>query len=211
LTTRRLAVFAAIGPVLFWIVVGVVTALEWDFLHSLGWRETGPSPLPYPSITSLGPFGWLQILNFGQGGLATIALAIGLWMSVTPRPRVGIVFLFLGGVSGLTSMFKTDPTSGMPMTWHGWLHVLGFVLLVISFVGSTVAFAIGMRQSERWRWVGYAGLVLLVLAILATATGRLLPRLPFIYVGPSLLIPFAWHELLALRLLLLTRSVVSQR
>jgi len=211
LTTRRLAIFAAIGPVLFWVVaLGIVTPLEWGFLHSLGWRETGPSPIPYPSATALGPFGWLQILNFGQFGLSLIALAIGLWKSVVPRPRVGITFIFFAGVSVLASMFKTDPTSGTPMTWHGWIHALAFVLLIVSFVVSAVALAVEMRKNERWRWVGFSGPGLLALAILVGATNRLLPPMPFASVH-SLLVVFAWYVLLALRLLLLPAGAAERR
>jgi len=211
LTTRRLAIFAAIGPVLFWVVaLGVVTPLERGFLYSLGWRETGPSPIPYPSATALGSFGWLQILNFGQFGLSLIALAIGLWKSVVPRPRVGITFVFLAGVSGLASMFKTDPTSGTPMTWHGWIHAVAFVLLVVSFVVSVVSLAVELRKNERWRWVGFSGPGLLALTILVGASNRLLPPLPFASVH-SLVVIFAWYVLLALRLLLLPPGPVDRR
>jgi uncharacterized protein DUF998 len=204
LTPRRLAIFAAIGPVLFWVVaLGVVTPLEWGFLHSIGWRETGPSPIPYPSSTSLGTFGWLQILNFCQFGLSLIALAIGLSQSVVPRPRVGVVFVFLAGVAGLASMFKTDLTYARPVTWHGWIHALAFVLLIIAFIAGVVAFAAEMRKDRRWRWVGFAGPGLLVLAlVVGAASNRLLPPLPYYIPGP-LQIVFAWYELLALRLLLL--------
>lgn len=208
-TVRRLAIFATIGPVLFWVVaLGVVTPLERSFLHSLGWRETGLSPVPYPSATALGAFGWLQILNFGQMGLSLVALAIGLWRSVVPRPRVGITFVFLAGVALLASMFKTDPTSGTPVTWHGWIHSLAFVLLVVSFAGGVIALAIELRTTDRWRWVGYSGLGLLALALLPF--GRLLPPLPFIDVA-KLVVGFAWFELLAVRLVFLAPPEVSDR
>lgn len=209
LTTRRLAIFAATGPILFWIVaLGVVTPLEWGFLHSLGWHETGPSPLPYPSATSLGPVGWIQILNFGQLGLSLIALAIGLWKAVMPRPRVGIAFVFLAGVAGLASMFKTDPSTGTPMTWHGWIHGIAFVVLVVTFMVSAVALAVEMRKNELWRWVGFSGPGLLALAIFFGFASRFLPPLPYYIPGPLLLI-FAWYELLALRLLFLRPQTVQ--
>jgi len=205
LTVRRLAVIAAVGPVLFLVVaLGVVTPLERDFLHSLGWRETGPSSLPDLSIMALGAIGWLQILNFGQLGLSLIALTVGLWKSVVPRPRVGAAFIFLGGVAWLASMFKADPSPGTPVTWHGWLNALAFVLLIVSFVLGALALAVEMRKNDRWRWVGFSGPGLLALAILVAVTSRLLPALPIYTVRP-LLIVFAWYELLAVRLFLLTR------
>jgi len=211
LTVRRLAVIAAAGPVLFWVVaLGVVTPLERGFLHSLDWRETGPGSLPDLSILALGTVGWLQILNFGQLGLSLIALTVGLWKSVVPRPLVGGAFIFLGGVAWLASMFKADPSPGTPVSWHGWLNALAFMLVIVAFVLGALALAIEMRKNERWRWVGFSGPCLLALMILVGATNRFLPPQPFAGVHP-LLVVFAWYELLALRLLFLARSDISQR
>lgn len=200
MAVRRLALFASIGPVLFWVIVAILTSLEWNFLHSLGWRPDGPSKVPYPSSTALGPYGWLQVINFGQAGLALIALAAGLWRTV--RARVGVAFVFLAAVALLASMFKTDPSNGQPMTWHGWIHALAFVFYVVTSVGGAVALAVEMRKNDRWRWVGFSGSGLLVLAILfGVASNKLVLSLPY-YIGPTVLVA-VWYELLALRLLLL--------
>jgi hypothetical protein len=210
LTVRHLAAFAAAGTVVFWLVaLGIVTPLERDFLHSLGWRETGPSSLPDLSLLALGPIGWLQILNFGQLGLSLIALTAGLWKSLVPRPRVGATFILLGGVAWLASMFKADPSPGTPVSWHGWLNALAFGLVIVAFVLGALTLAVEMRKDERWRWVGFSGPSLLALTILVGAANRLLPPLPFAGVHP-LLVVFAWYELLALRLLFLTRSETAR-
>lgn len=204
MTVRRLALFASIGPVLFWVIVAILTSLEWNFLHSLGWRPDGPSKVPYPSSTALGPYGWLQVINFGQAGLALVALAVGLWRTV--RARVGVVFVFLAGVAILASMFKTDPSNGQPMTWHGWIHAIAFVLLIVSSILGILFLAFQWRKDTRWRWIGVMGVALIVLAIaIPRIESRLVPSAPFASIH-GLVLLFAWYELLALRLLSLSRA-----
>jgi Protein of unknown function (DUF998) len=129
-STRRLALFGAVGPVLFVAIAIVMTVLEWDFLHRLGWHLVQDSSVPYPSSTAMGPYGLLQTFNFIQVGLSVMATAVGLWRTVQPRPRVGIGFVFLGAVAMLLAMFTTDGTTNQPTTWHGLIHGLAFVLLL---------------------------------------------------------------------------------
>jgi hypothetical protein len=203
---RRLALAGVVGPPLFWIVVAIVTFLEWDFLHSIGWGLVQNHRVPYPSATALGQFGLLQVLNFGQVGLAIVAIALGLWTSAKPRPRAGIVFVFLGGVALLASMFKTD-LSMAHATWHGWIHALAFVLLVFSTVLGMLTLAFGLRKDDRWRAVGYLGVVFAVVFVVAFVVGgRTLPDsvsgLVSIF---TLLILFSWYEVLAIKLLSLAR------
>src|ERR1700694_2190548 len=95
-STRRLALAGSIGPALFVVIVFVVTVLEWDFLHRLGWHLVQNSSVPYPSSTALGPYGWLQTLNFIQLGLSIIAIGICLWS--TAAVRVGASLVLVAGV-----------------------------------------------------------------------------------------------------------------
>ena len=85
LNARRLALVGTISPVVFVGVVIVVTALEWNFLHGIGWHLVENSPIVYPSATAMGPYGLLQTVNIIQLGLGIIALGAGLWMTVRPR------------------------------------------------------------------------------------------------------------------------------
>ena len=204
---RRFALAGVVGPPLFWIVVAIVTFLEWDFLHRIGWDLVRNPRVAYPSSTALGEFGWLQVLNFSQVGLAIIALALGLWTSTRPRPRIGIVFVFLGGAALLASMFKTDPplNSLSSVTWHGWIHALAFVLLTFSTLLAMFTLAFGFRKDDRWRVVGYLGIAFAFVFLVALVIGgRAFPSVSGIISIFTLLVLFGWYELLALRLLWLS-------
>src|SRR5438445_12106550 len=93
----------------------------------------------------MGPYGLLQTVNFIQLGLGIIALAAGLWMTVRPRPRVGLAFVFLLGIAIVLSIFTTDVTSGKPTTWHCTIHVLAFILMLLSTMFGSLVYAIQIR------------------------------------------------------------------
>lgn len=208
ITTRRLAVVAVVGPALFWIVVALLTALEWEFLHGLGWRLVSDNRVAYPSSTALGQFGWVQVLNFGQVGVALTALAIGLWKSVQPRPTVGISFVFIAGVACIASMFKTDPpiSSISQVTWHGWIHALAFVVLALSSILGMLTLAWGLRKDARWKVVDYAGIGFLVLFFATLFGNRFVPSISGLVQIVSLLVLFGWYEVLAVRLVSVART-----
>jgi uncharacterized membrane protein YwaF len=150
----------------------------------------------------MGPYGWLQTLNFIQVGLSVIAIAIGL-LRITGA-RVGAGFVFLGGTALLLAMFTTDGTSDQPTSWHGWIHDLSYLLLLFSTLMGAVALAIQLRNNPGWRGVA-RGAIAVPIAVVATfllagglkQAGGLLSII-------SLLVMFGWYELLALRLLSLT-------
>jgi Protein of unknown function (DUF998) len=212
LTNRRLAVFGTVGPPLFVAVVILVTALEWDVLHGMGWDVLrGTRPVVYPSATAMGPYGWLQVLNFLQFGLAVIATAVGLWRTVMPRPRFALGFVFLAGVALVLSVFITDGTNGPPKTWHGTIHAIAFLLLLLSTFFGPLVLAFQVRNNPEWRSVGLISIAVPVVIILT----QFVP-----YPGPlkqgtglisdiTLLVMFAWFELLALRLLDLTPNPIA--
>jgi hypothetical protein len=205
LSTRRLALAGSIGPVLFVVIVVVITFLEWDFLHRLGWHLVQDSPVVYPSATAMGPYGWLQTLNFIQVGLSAIAMAIGLRRVTGARVSAG--FVFLGGVAMLLAMFTTDGTSNQPTSWHGWIHSLSYLLLLFSTLLGAVAFAIQLRNNALWRGVARAaiGVPVAVIATFLLAGG--LKQAGGLLSILSLLVLFGWYELLALRLLSLTSKL----
>jgi uncharacterized protein DUF998 len=204
LNARRLALLGSIGPALFVVIVIVLTKLEWDFLHRLGWHLVQDSSVPYPSSTAMGPYGWLQTLNFIQVGLSVIAIALGVWRSVRPRPRVGAGFLFLAGVAILLSMFTTDGTTNQPTTWHGWIHSSAFILLLFSTLLGTLTMAFQLRNTPGWRGVALASAAVPVVIIGTLFLGGAVKQAGGLIGLLSLLAIFAWFELLGLRLLTLS-------
>jgi hypothetical protein len=101
----------------------------------------GYDPLRHPvSSLSLGPGGWVQVVNFFVAGLLCLAFAAGLHRALRPGPGAAAAPLLLAvwavGLLG-AGAFVTDPVSGYPRgtpptpdppTWHGQLHDLAFSL-----------------------------------------------------------------------------------
>jgi hypothetical protein len=211
LSTRRLALFGSIGPVLFVVVAIVMTMLEWDFLHRLGWHLVQDSSVPYPSSTAMGPYGRLQTFNFIQVGLSIIATAVGLWRTVQPRPRVGIGFVALAGAAIVLAMFTTDGSTNAPTTWHGTIHSLAFILKLFATLLASLALAIQLRNNDQWKAVARVSIavpILIIGTLFLTGAVRQAGGLLSIV---SLLVILGWYELLALRLLILTTKPLVAR
>jgi hypothetical protein len=207
LTTRRVALAGSLAPALFVVIVLVITVLEWDFLHRLGWHLVQDSPVVYPSATAMGPYGWLQTLNFIQLGLSVTALAIGLLRAT--RARLGAGFVLLGGVALILAMFTTDGTSDQPTSWHGWIHALSYLLLLFSTLLGAVALAIQLRSSAQWRGVARAAIAVPIAVIATFLLAGGIKQAGGLLSIVSLLVIFGWYELLALRLLSLTTKPLA--
>jgi hypothetical protein len=193
----------SISPLVFVAVVIVVTALEWDFLHGIGWHLVQDSQIVYPSATAMGPYGWLQTLNFLQLGLAIIGLAAGLWMTVKPRPRIGLGFVFLAGIAIVLAIFTTDGTSGTPTTWHGFIHGLAFILMLFSTLLGSLALAFQLRKNPPWRPVAAVSVVVPIAIIATLVLSGAVKQAGGLLGIVTLLVIFGWYELLAVRLLTL--------
>ena len=169
MSLRNAALAGIVGPVVFAFIVAVLTFAEYGFMIRLGWDPVGISNVPWPSALALGPFGWLQVLNFVFFGLTLIVFALGLHRGVSSGGRgswVGPALLVTAGVALVLAGFKTDPNlSEGPQTWHGWIHFLAFILLVLSLLLS-LFFWWRLRRDPRWR--GY-DLYTLITAILYVA------------------------------------------
>jgi hypothetical protein len=152
---RKAAFAGMIGPALFALIVVVLTAAQYGFMIDLGWDPVGASDVPWPSGLALGPLGWLQVLNFILFGLALMVFAVGLHRGVAARVRgsvIGPVLLVVAGVALVLAAFKTDPSlSGGPQTWHGLIHGLAFLLLVLSLLLSFLFLWWRLRRDPLWR------------------------------------------------------------
>ena len=188
------------GPIVFVAIVTLLTALEWSFLRHLGWDPIKNTDVAWPSSTALGDYGWLQVVNFAFLGLSVVALALGMWRELKPRPTLGLAFLMVTGLATLLLAFKTDPSSSRITTWHGAIHAIAFLALLLSAVIAMFALAARIGRDRRWRPIGRYSLIagilviaLVVLSALVGAVGALLGSL-------ALLTLLAWIELLAARL-----------
>jgi hypothetical protein len=140
-------------------------------------------PMKHPgSSLELGPYGWVQQVNFVVAGLLVLAFAAGLRRAT--RRWAGPVLIAVWGVGLIgAGVFVTDPVNGYPPgpvaliggTWHGRLHdalsVPAFAALFVALlvmaprwqklpaVPFAVAFALsGMAFQHTHALVPYGGL-----------------------------------------------------
>jgi hypothetical protein len=193
-TTRRPALFAAAVPPLFVAIVAILTAHEWDYLHRIGWKLWGKTDVPWPSGTALGSWGGLQVLNFVLLGSALLAVAIGTRLTI-PRTRaatIGVWSLGLAGLAGLALAFKTDPGASTT-TWHGRIHVVAFVVLVVAMIVALVSLSQSLWPLRRVSLVG--GLATLALLVVSSAWSAG----STVVGGIAFLVMLGWIELAALQ------------
>ena len=114
---RRFAAWAGmIAPMLFVVIFTIE-----------GWLRPGYNPLAmYVSELSLGPYGWMQILNFIIFSILFLIFVRGIASEFKEgkASRFGPPLLTIIGLSFLVSgPFVTDPgTIFLQMSWHGMIH-----------------------------------------------------------------------------------------
>jgi hypothetical protein len=198
-STRSAGLTGMIGAAVFAVVVVLLTLAQLGFMMELGLKPRGASDVPWPSGLALGPLGWLQMLNFAFFGITLIFFAIGLYRGVASSGRLswaGPVLLVVAGVALVLAAFKTAPhVMQGPQTWHGAIHLLAFLLLVLSFL--LALFFWWRRLSVDPRWRGYAPYTLitaiLYIVLLFASTWQ---WGFYLFLGNVLI----WIELIALQL-----------
>lgn len=193
---RRAALAGMIGPVLFGSLILLLTLLEYDFMRGLGWHPFRESNFPWPSGLALGPYGWLQVVNFILFGFSLIMFAIGLQRELRARKweLVGPVLLMVAGIASILCGFKTDPDLSIgPQTISSWIHTIAFFLLLGSLIPSFFFFWRLLRKDPRWQGYDWYALISGVLALITF----FLPQVGFYL---SLIVMLTWIEVMALRL-----------
>jgi hypothetical protein len=157
-----------IGPLLFGIVVMVMTILKYDFLLSIGWHPLQRPTFDWPSGLALGAHGWIMTLTFLISGLMMALFASGLRLGL-PRSRLtffSTLTLSLAGIALSGLAFTTDPTiRSTPATWHGRLHDLSFVLLGLTLMPAMILLGLAFQQDERWKNLSLYTWITVVLAL----------------------------------------------
>jgi hypothetical protein len=198
-STRSAGLAGMIGAAGFAVVVVFLTFAQFGFMVKLGWKPLGSSDVPWPSGLALGPLGWLQVLNFAFFGLTLIVFALGLHRGVAPSERLswaGPAFLMAAGVALVLAAFKADPhTMQGPQTWHGAIHLLAFLLLVLSFL--LALFFWWRRLSRDPRWRGYATYTLITALLYVVLLFASIWQWGFYLFLANVLL---WVELIALQL-----------
>jgi hypothetical protein len=207
-TTRRLALAGLVGPPFFAAIVVFVTAIEWNFLHDLGWSAApfdSPDP-PWPSSAALGGWGFLLVLGFLLLGLSVLALAVALFRLLPARRQIGPILLALAGVGVGLSAFRTDHGSaggGGPETWNGTAHAVGLTIFIPVVVFSMLVLAAQFRGDERWRPMSRQSLIAGLVALASFFAFLVFSCSVFFWI--FLVIVLAWLALTSARALSLSR------
>ena len=170
-----------IGPVLFVTVFTLEGWLRPDY-NSLGM---------YVSELSLGPHGWIQILNFIIFGflflMFTRAVANefkdGKASKAGPILLTIIAFCFL-----ISGPFITDPGTifTYQMSWHGILHgIFGAIVFSLAPI-SCFIFYRRFREDPKWQRLSQwtiTACIIIVIAVVFMKIGQIPPSLINTYVG----------------------------
>ncbi|MFW6598964.1 DUF998 domain-containing protein [Propionibacteriaceae bacterium Y2011] len=149
------------GP--FYLAFGVILALTRDGFdlsrHAL-------------SLLTLGPGGWLQVLNLALTGIMVIVAGWGLLRALEGRGRgAGPAVIVAGASIVLAGVFRPDPVSGFPAGAEATVSVSGLLHLglgAVQFIAFAVAalllarFFVSRQERGRALWSRVAGVLVLV-------------------------------------------------
>jgi hypothetical protein len=151
--SRRTAGLAGLVVAPLWIgTTALVSWLEWDYLHSIGWSATGTNEVPYPSATLRGDVGLLQSVNFVVAGVLVAVFALGLRREFRHRVSgwVATVAFALFSVGVVMNASPTD-LPGEPTTGPGYVHDFGFLGVLLGVLVAYPASGLALRGNDSWR------------------------------------------------------------
>lgn len=194
---RAVAAIATAGPLLFAATVLIQDIIQYDYLVANGDDPWTTSPV---SVNALGPYGWIQIVNFGMLGLSVLALAVAAHRGIRGPSRavVGPAFIGLWGLAFLLSMF---PIERQPQSFSGQAHAIAFVLASLVLIPMYLLMWRRLRQSPGWerfgRYTLAMGVLTLPLEIASIALQQVVPYSWFyLWLGAQLV----WCVLFGIRL-----------
>ena len=163
--TRFLALLAIVGIADFLLNIAVLHYVRPDV-----------NPMLEPiSNYAVGPYGFLSTAAAIGGGLAALALALGLYLGIAPpgRSYVGLSLLGIYGVSQLLAgIFPIDV--GADTTTVGAIHNIVGNIAFFGFPIAAILLSLGMGKDERWRSFRLPALALagvVVLTVILTMVG----------------------------------------
>jgi hypothetical protein len=143
------ALSGIIGPILFALVLTVLTIVQDDFMRTLGWNPTGPV-IDWPSGLALGPYGWLMTVTFFVCGALMVFFAYGLKLAL--NEKLATTLLMIAGFAMMGLIFTTDPTlTTVRKSWHGLLHDSFFALLGLTLMPGMLLLGGVFLQNEQWK------------------------------------------------------------
>jgi len=183
----------------FALTVVVLTWLEWDFLHGLGWAVRKSGEVNIPSGLARGDFGVVQSLNFALLGAFGMVFLLGLRTQFAHRRSANVATAALGAFA-LAGLFNAMPTDlpGEPVSWHGVLHGIGFILTMLGGLVGFIVAGLALRGAPGWR--GYCAAYSIATTPLALLAGFGLSSLDQYSFYVLLTIMLVWFGVMGFRM-----------
>jgi hypothetical membrane protein len=195
-----------VGPILFVLLFTVA-----------GFLYPGYSPMSQviSTLGSMGPYPWLQIVNFLVCGFLLVAFSISFFRemhAVIGRKSLitCTIFLVLAGMGLIDAGIFTAPPGDVQAAFHSTLHTAGF--LTIFFSLTCVFFLLGwpLHKVPAWRRYGWysiiAGIVTFVLFVVFVLVAGLAPQVIGLWNRILVIEAFAWYVVMGCRFLALERA-----
>lgn len=207
---RSRARSGAAGMLIYPLFAGVVvllTWLQWDVLHKMGWTVLDDGGVLYPSVLARGDLGLLQAANVVVVGLLAAWFGRGLQTHFRHHrsARVASAGLAVVALSGFLLAFPTD-LPGEVLSWHGAIHGVGFALLLLGCPTAALASGLALRGAPGWE--GYWAYSLLT-AVLPVLLATVLSGLGQIASYQIITILLVWFAVMGARLRQLARAEAS--
>jgi Protein of unknown function (DUF998) len=136
-------------------------------LAALHFLRTDVNPVVEPvSNYAVGAYGFLSTAANIGGGLAALALTLGLYLSIASpgRSRVGLFLLGLFGVSELlAAIFPIDV--GAQATTIGTIHNIVGNIAFFGFLAAVILLSWSMGKDEQWRSIRRPALALALVVL----------------------------------------------
>lgn len=110
--------------------------------------------------------------------------------------------VIMAGIAMVLLGFKADPrTSGLPQTWHGWIHALAFLVVAIAILAAFFVLWRRLKRDPLWSGHGSYTLIsgiLCTILLFMSFMDLIIPGQVAFYL--FLVVMLAWIEVMAIRL-----------
>ena len=195
-TPRRAAAVGIFTPILFALALAGLTALQYDFLRSLGWHPVDNPSSGLPGALTAGPYGEVAAYAFVAAGVLLAFFQVGLHRGAVEEGgargwRAGPLLLAAAGAATAAYGLSGGPADAAEPTVGEALRYAAAVVVYACFVGAAYFMWRRLRWALRWRWQARVSL----LAGLLIIVSLFLDRYGFyLFIGTVLV----WMELHAL-------------
>jgi Protein of unknown function (DUF998) len=125
----------------------VLTLAERRFLETSGWSPVHRTPVEWPSLLALGPYGSAVTATFVVGGGLVVVFAATLREAAeSAGERLAAWVFVVAGVSLALEGFPADRPGATHESWHAQLHNLVYPLIPLSLVAASLALAFVDRE-----------------------------------------------------------------